>query len=78
MSSKKGLLRTDLVVRFDPATRSISFHTVSPVSGEPMANSFHEVEWPKGARLTKVIDVGSAVCANLFATHPSAFCSEDD
>jgi hypothetical protein len=78
MSSNRGLLRTDLVVRFDPVTRSITFHTISPVSGMPMTNAIHEMNWSTAAEFEDVVDVGSAVSAHLFAPYPDRFCSADD
>jgi hypothetical protein len=78
MSALKNLLKTDLVVRFDPSRRSISFHGVSPVSGTPLATAIHEIAWPQEATLTNVIDVGAGACAHFFACFPEAFCSADD
>jgi hypothetical protein len=78
MSTSKGLQKTDLVVRFDPSTESVSFHGVSPVSGIPLATAIHEVHWPQGATLTDVIDIGAAACAHFFASFPGKFCSADE
>jgi hypothetical protein len=76
MKSRNTLGDRDLVVRFNPASRSISFHIVSVKTGEPMANPFHEVEWSEGADLATVIDIGAAVCANLLSRFPNEFCTE--
>lgn len=78
MSEKKGLSRTDLVVRFDPATKSVSFLTVSPVTGAPLGTAIHQVDWPPAAGLNEVVDVGAAICAHMFASHQDRFCSSED
>ena len=78
MKSTNALNDRDLVVRFNPTTGLVSFHTISPRTGEPMMNPVHEVEWTKAAGLAGVIDIGASVCANFLARFPGEFCSEDD
>jgi hypothetical protein len=76
MTPKQELMKTDLVVRFDPATRSISFHGINSGTAKPLATAIHTIDWPKGAPLSALVDVGAAVCARLFASFPGMFCSE--
>jgi hypothetical protein len=70
MTPKRELLNSDLLVRFNPDTRSISFHGINPASGKPLATAIHEIDWPRDATFAELIDVGAAACAHLFAAFP--------
>lgn len=77
MSSSKAARNRDLVIRFDPATKVISLHTMSP-SGEPMTIPVHQIRWERTSGFESVIDTGAGVCAHLFSRYTDDFCTEDD
>ena len=73
--SPRELLSADMVVRFDPATKTICLFTVS--QGKPSSIAIHDLPWNPQEGFVGLIDVGGAVCAHLFSRHPEVFCTEE-
>jgi hypothetical protein len=79
MSSDTRKLNTnDLVVRFDPSTKTVMFLPVLAGSGVPSSHSIHDVTLDSPCNLEGVVDVGAAVCAHLYSHYPGDFCSDQE
>jgi hypothetical protein len=75
--TSNALLPTDVVVRFDPSTGTVSLLTIPKGQERVTAHVIHEHAWQPKDGVSQIVDIGGAVCAYLHAAHTGLFYSPE-